>query len=639
MRKQTENLGATIVEHIRERMVYDDAWERLPNGFCYWIGNHRQEVTYNGPFDTADETGKQGWTVQIRTDYLQRKEDAQSTGLPALNDLAKSLCFSGIVIAEDGSTCSLGASGFVHEGNQAWVTLPLLQSATHQFLQCLQWPEPIPELASVWDAYQTTPPSPGAPEMAQTLQEQVAALFKNVTTDTPSFVKDEIQNLVATFQSPPCVLCSGDDDGLTAEFPFLDRTQLLSVKENHHSEWGKGFMIQLRLPFSNPAAETIAMSQNLSRHEVEATNQGMCFGPWLNDVSTGNTLSACHFIPISYLSPNLLTNYVNYFVARARWVDEIMNNADWSESFATAATATAARVKQSALRLRDNPETAAEIHREMNLDTDAADPIFRTLSDTTGPLTDPVTINPDFFSGAIQTTLFAYGIFNPMGPTWNFVMLSEHPKHEFLCLTHRMLNPFEQHQQVIATIDTADSDILNRVVKAAFQINGNDDGTLLDDPPTWVIAASEPNAGLAKSALNAHFLGTGFQDFGTIVESFQEFPGNPWDRASKSMKASLGAANKHSFINRVFRRNRKTPSATFEEWWRIVSDETHLETELPNMTIGWEGALNFQSGGDPSNLEAFDSILDMRGLVNALIEARALGCDGELLNKYLRSRA
>ena len=69
-----ENLGALIVEQIREGMVYDDAWNELEDGFEYWIGGHKQVVTWEGPFE---QNAMEGWMVTVKTDFLREKQIAR----------------------------------------------------------------------------------------------------------------------------------------------------------------------------------------------------------------------------------------------------------------------------------------------------------------------------------------------------------------------------------------------------------------------------------------------------------------------------------------------------------------------------------------------------------------------------------
>ena len=354
-------------------MVYDDAWEDLPNGFNYWIGNHRQEITFGGPFQLEAESGLEGWIVQIKTDYLQRRDSEQSVDLQPVNDLAKSLCFSSLVLAEDNSSIQLGCSVVVHEGNQDWITLPLIQSATHQFLQCLNWPKPAPELASVWEPLQTDSPTPGQPDMAATLKSQVEELFNNTTTETPEWFQEEINRTASILESPPCVLCTGDESGLTAEFPFLDRTQLLTVTHQQHGDWGNGIMIQLRLPLHDPPQESMAIAEYLCQQELGAITPGVTFGPWFNEEAPRNTTTATHFIPYPYLKPNLVTNYIFYFVARARWVNEMLNDFEWSDSFATVAKGTEERIERVLEEIDNDPQAAAERLHQMIQESDTAE--------------------------------------------------------------------------------------------------------------------------------------------------------------------------------------------------------------------------------------------------------------------------
>ena len=628
MNKQTTDLGSILVAQIRERMVHDDACKELPNGFSYWIGGHRQEVTSEGPI-TEDEM--LGWMVTIKTDYLRRKGSDQTGGVNALSSLAMSLCYSALITDEELSSCQLVSSVVVHDGNHQWIAQPLLQAATHQLLQCLEWPEPTPELGSFWEPLKTDPPNPGQPDMAETFQSQISDFFNQAPSDAPDHVSDEILNLVDALQSSPCLLCTGDENGLSAEFPFSDRTQLLSVNKRQHQKWGAGIAIQLKLPVNLSANETAETALRLSELETKTTQPGYLLGAWFNDDAIGNTLTATQFIPYAYCQPNLLTNYAYTFVARAHWVDAKLNDTNWSKTSTTTASAIEDRLERGIPAIEKDLDRTAEVFEEITRNEDAADHVFHELADTLGALPEPVSVKSDFFTATEQTTLFSYGIFNPMGPTWNLIMLSEHPKHDFLCLSHRMLNPFEQHQQIVATIETSEAHNLIDSLKTAFAINGSDDGPLLGDLPTWVFVPSDQDDSLGKLALQIYLQKNGPGNLNDKVHNLRTYAARPWDRASKEMQDAMKDLKKPSLLGKLFNRESPPPKATFEEYWETISDQNHLKTEIPAMAAAWNGALEFQKSNGTLNSDQFPNALELKGLLQALFES---GSIDEISEKY-----
>ena len=115
---EAENLGALLIDQIREGMVYDDAWRGLENGFEYWIGGHRQVVTWDGPYEQNDMVG---WLVTAKTDFLRETSPNESGNLSSLARLTSKLTFCGIIPAEYESDWALASSVLVQEENFSWI--------------------------------------------------------------------------------------------------------------------------------------------------------------------------------------------------------------------------------------------------------------------------------------------------------------------------------------------------------------------------------------------------------------------------------------------------------------------------------------------------------------------------------------
>src|SRR3546814_3253902 len=59
-----------------------------------------------------------------------------------------------------------------------------------------------------------------------------------------------------------------------------------------------------------------------------------------------------------------------------------------------------------------------------------------------------------FFECVQQRPSFLYGIFNPMGPTWNLFTLAGRTNENTYLLCHRMLNPFASENMIWGSIPT-----------------------------------------------------------------------------------------------------------------------------------------------------------------------------------------
>ena len=613
-------------------MVYDDACRDLENGFEYWIGGHRQTVTSEGPIE---QNGMTGWLVTARTDFLRAKDPERDGNVSSLGRLAKKLCFCGVAEGEEPGTWQLVSSVVVHEGIASWIMRPLFQGCTNQFLHCFEWPEPMTELEPYFEPLKTTAPGEGDPGLVDAMREQVDTLIKQDSSEDKSFLGMEFNQLVDAFQGPPCVLCNGDENGLTAEFPFKDRTQMLTVHEKYHERFGKGIEVLLRLPITESVRETSNLALELNEGELAVIHPSYFLGSWCLEESVSPTLAFIQFIPYAYLQVNLLTNYVNGFATRASWVDEVFNASDWNESFATAKENQSTLREKTSNAILEDPEEAMETMGKIYEDVDAADAIFRKLSDVLGLLAEPVEVGPDFFEALSQASLFHYGIFNPMGPTWNVFSIARHPKHKFMLLCNRMLNPIGQSHQVLAVFSEDLSDDFADLLGEIFRQNGSSENPLLAGLPTWVVVPSDASAQLAEEAFRSYYEEHGDEGLGRQVANFRKFAGNPWDRASEEMKGAMQEAmaglKKESFVKKIFKSKKKPTEATFEEWWEIVSSEEHLQTEVSGMIPAWNGSIDIQT--KHGNADSFPHLLKLEGLLHALYESNVAE---EILARFIK---
>lgn len=618
-----QDLGANLVEEIRRGMVYDDACRDLENGFEYWIGGHRQTVTSEGPIE---QNGMTGWLVTARTDFLRAKDPERGGNVSSLGRLAKKLCFCGVAEGEEPGTWQLVSSVLVHEGIASWIMRPLFQGCTHQFVHCFEWPEPMTELEPYFEPLKTNAPGEEDPSLVDAMREQVDALIEQADHGDTAFIGEELLAVTASLQGPPCVLCNGSEKGMTAEFPFDEWTQMLTVIEKYHESLGRGIEVLLRLPFGENPDGCGKMVMRLNDSDASSHQSGHLLGSWCTDETHGVTLAHQQFIPYAYLKPNLLTNYIYGFMTRARWVDGVLNDSDWSDSYESVQQNKIDSFEQTSATILDDPEEAMETKDKIYEDVDAADAIFRKLSDFLGVLEDPIEVKADFFKAVGQFSLFHYGIFNPMGPTWNVFSVARHPKHEALLFCNRMLNPFDQSNHVLgAYLEESPKGTFDMVLDM-FGRNGSSETPLLGGMPTWVFVPEGADEQLAEEAFRSYYEEQGGEGLDRQVANLRKFEGNPWDRASEEMKGAMQEAmaglKKESFVKKIFKSKKKPPEATFEDWWEIVSSEEHLQSEIYNMTPAWNGSIEMQKSHGTSG--SFPNLMDFEGLIKAWIEPARL---------------
>ena len=629
-----ENLGALIVEQIREGMVYDDAWNELEDGFEYWIGGHKQVVTWEGPFE---QNAMEGWMVTVKTDFLREKQIARKGNVSSLGRLASALSFCGLVKAEKEGDWQLASSVLVHSGISSWIQRPIFQACTHQFIHCFDFLKPMPELKNHFNALTSSAGKGSDASLKSSLTEQTMQLIGREEDDGKELIAYEFNQLISSFQAPPCVLCNGDESGMTAEFPFESQTQLLTVKEKYHQRFGKGLEILLRLPFEAEPEQLSKLAFELNENELEEISPSYFLGSWFFDESVGPTLAFLHFIPYAYLQPNILTNYVNQFRTRAEWVDQVLNEADWHESYMDAQQEKLDALNRSSKTFTEEPEKLQEINEALNRDTDPADSTFRKLADFVGALEEPTVVEQVFYESVSHHSLFHYGIFNPYGPTWCMVTLAKHEKHDHYLLCHAMLNPFKQTFQVLGT-GTEESlsgvEGMEEILVDAFRINGAYDEPLLTSFPSWVVVPEEDSSKPVFNSFVAYANQFGVIDLNSTVQNLREFEGNPWDRATaqmqEGMERAMGKELKKSFLGKILGKQKKITDATINDWWLLASDEDHLKSEISNMIPAWKGAIDVQrKNGEVS----FPELMEFEGLIKILYVS---GFADEILNRFIK---
>lgn len=631
------NLGAQIIDQVREGMVYDDAWNELENGFEYWIGGHRQVVTWEGPFE---QNAMEGWMVTVKTDFLREKQIARKGNVSSLGRLASALSFCGLVKAEKEGDWQLASSVLVHSGISSWIQRPIFQACTHQFIHCFDFLKPMPELKNHFNALTSSAGKGSDASLKSSLTEQTMHLIGREDDDGKELVAYEFNQLISSFQAPPCVLCNGDESGMTAEFPFESQTQLLTVKEKYHQRFGKGLEILLRLPLEAEPEQLSKLAFELNENELEEISPSYFLGSWFVDESVGPTLAFLHFIPFAYFQPNILTNYVTQFRIRAEWIDQVLNEADWHESFKNVQQKKLDALNRASKTFAEDPEKLQEINEALNQDTDPADSTFRKLADFVGALEEPTLVEQVFYESISHHSLFHYGIFNPYGPTWCMVTLAKHEKHDHYLLCHAMLNPFKQTFQVLGT-GTKESFSgtvgIKQILEDAFRYNGAEGEALMTSLPSWVVVPEGYSSESVYSAFVAHTVYHGSQDLDSTVQNLKDFPGNPWDRATAQMEEgmakALGKKPKKSFLPKILRGEKKIVNATINDWWLLASDEDHLKSEIPNMIPAWKGSIDVQREGGKMS---FPNLMEFEGLINILYFS---GFADEIMNRFVNKNS
>lgn len=193
--------------------------------------------------------------------------------------------------------------------------------------------------------------------------------------------------------------------------------------------------------------------------------------------------------------------------------------------------------------------------------------------------------------------LFAWGIFNPYGPTVVTLVLRlvAESSHYVLQLSWR--HPIESHETGYALIPShlvSDSAAVAAVIEEVFRQNGSTRYPIMvGSLPSHVLVF--PGGLLHHDQVRELFFllipRAAPEDLVTTSLQLRHFRGSPWERATVEVQAARKAS--------LDRLNGKPeppiswppPRPLCEAWWNCVTDDEHVRSELEHMGAAWEGAL------------------------------------------------
>jgi hypothetical protein len=249
-------------------------------------------------------------------------------------------------------------------------------------------------------------------------------------------------------------------------------------------------------------------------------------------------------------------------------------------------------------KIYENWSNAEQVRAAVHTD---APLLFRKV-EAALPNFTPTRVAPDFLGQCEPTGLFAYGIFNPMGPTICTVSLLRHERANTSLIHYQMLNPFAQERMVIgALVNEASNAEFVALLARTFADNNINEHPLILSLPTFLMVSEKGNdsRALAFACLRSHVTENG--RLSEIVErlvSLKRYKGRPWDRA-KSERArameSFAAQQPPSKVSgsRAVA-DEKEGLKALEEWLELLTSPNHLQAELRSFVQAWQGSIDFQ---------------------------------------------
>jgi len=210
-----------------------------------------------------------------------------------------------------------------------------------------------------------------------------------------------------------------------------------------------------------------------------------------------------------------------------------------------------------------------------------------------------------------------WGIFNAMGPTAHTLALGRESPGQPYLLFDAVSNPFMGFCTTIRGWHPAQLQpaLLQETLLNVAKNQGQEgqDHAPLSCPPTFIV--SQPPSALPPEAIKPFFLellrACGAAGLADNCRTLREHWCKPWDRtwAESHMDELLDVARKlppeatieqrlehyRSLLGQAIAKH-AVDDGHFEEWWELVTNEDHLATELMEMPVAWEEAIEYAKG-------------------------------------------
>jgi hypothetical protein len=217
---------------------------------------------------------------------------------------------------------------WVHEGTLNWVSkvfqLVVAIQAAHASAQGELLAEAIGGTPAL-SAHPESGPRESPDEMLGLMEQYVVPTGQEPSRWSGSEM-DAVVELVK--QGQYVVFASGDEEGLTVEFPFPDGTSLLQVATDQpHPSLGNGMLVRLSLPEDVADTDGGSWANEMNQRELASLTRTHFLGSW---VVADRTPTFVAFYPNAFkLMQGDVQNLVMSSSLRAKWVAESLRGDDW----------------------------------------------------------------------------------------------------------------------------------------------------------------------------------------------------------------------------------------------------------------------------------------------------------------------
>lgn len=364
-RPTNTDLGVTLINTVYDDMKIDAKWTVWePRGFTWWGWGSAQRV-WSEP--AVNDDGFLLYRLHARSEIFDGFENSDQQVM-VLSLLGLHATLSGAVRAPDRpGGIDLAASVYVHEGNLSW-TRPLFSLAVAmQSAEAAIFMGQANDLkAGLLPALSAHPESGPRAEMDEML-DIIENLVNPEGRGQSQYNGPEMKQLLATFQQPPCVMATGDESGLTAEYPYPGNTSLVRLSTTERNpRAGNGLLALLTIPKGRSDPATARQALDWNEKELRSFTRTHFLGSWCMS-DTGLTYAT--FYPNCIHREGCLMNIALTDIVRLQWLTEDILGYNMQEHFEETCSA-----KMMLLGLR----SPSEQHKQMG----AATPVLeRTPED------------------------------------------------------------------------------------------------------------------------------------------------------------------------------------------------------------------------------------------------------------------
>lgn len=319
--------GLQAINRVYDLLQVDPHWTVWEDrGFTWWGWHCAQRVWSEPAFADGELTT---YRLHTQTDVFDGF-DGSAEQVAVLNLIGMNATLSGIIRVP---TCEgrlrLAASVFVHADNLTWACRLFSVAVSSQIAEA----EIISKSMNLCGLRQAGSAHPVFGQRVE--MDEVLDIFLNIIRPLgegeSAYIGSEFPEVLEMTQRVPCVLASGDEKGLTSEYPFGQHTALLQFTTGEkHPRAGSGLLCRLTLPDGEQDFATQVRAIEFNEAELASMTRCQFIGSW----SAGEMgLTHVTFAPNFVHSPGALSLLVVNQEIRCRWVTEEIFNFNQAEYY------------------------------------------------------------------------------------------------------------------------------------------------------------------------------------------------------------------------------------------------------------------------------------------------------------------